>query len=254
LAAEARIARRLGYAVEIGGGTAQGAAAAAERLAASGVSALVSFGLAGGLNPTLRPGTIIIPSAVWLNGAIATTDPELSDTLGQTTPHRLLAETQIAATAVEKAALRRATGSDAIDLETAGLVRVAIARGLSFAVLRAVCDPAWRDLPPAAVAALSPGGRIAFLRLLRAVAPRPAQIATLLALAGDAIAAQRALLHHVTAIRTDRPDAHDAIHSGCCVCADTSANPNHRFLDQPIRGPRTSKASDEISSHHGRQE
>jgi adenosylhomocysteine nucleosidase len=204
LAAEARIARRLGYAVEIGGGTAQGAAAAAERLAASGVSALVSFGLAGGLNPTLRPGTIIIPSAVWLDGAIATTDPELSDTLGQRTAHRLLAGTQIASTAGGKAALRKATGSDAIDLETAGLVRVAMTRGLAFAVLRAVCDPAWRDLPPAAVAALSPGGRIVFSRLVRSVSRRPSQIATLLALAADAIAAQRALLHHVTAIRTDR--------------------------------------------------
>ena len=204
LAAEARIARRLGYAVEIGGGTAQGAAGAAERLAASGVSALVSFGLAGGLNPTLRPGAIIIPSAVWLDGAIATTDLELSDSLGQRTPHRLLAGTQIASTAGGKAALRQATGSDAIDLETAGLVRVAMTRGLAFAVLRAVCDPAWRDLPPAAVAALSTGGRIIFSRLLRSIADRPAQIATLLALAGDAIAAQRALVHHVTAIRTDR--------------------------------------------------
>ena len=52
LAAEARIAARLGLPVAIGGGTATGAAQAAERLAPD-VSALLSFGLAGGLDPDL---------------------------------------------------------------------------------------------------------------------------------------------------------------------------------------------------------
>ena len=61
LAAEARIARRLGWKVAIGGGAAAGAEAAARRLIDEGSDALVSFGLAGALDPALRPGALIVP-------------------------------------------------------------------------------------------------------------------------------------------------------------------------------------------------
>ena len=59
LQAEARIARRLGWPVAVGGGTASGAADAVQRLIASGATAVVSIGLAGGLDPALRPGAIL---------------------------------------------------------------------------------------------------------------------------------------------------------------------------------------------------
>ena len=62
LAAEAVIARRLGWRVAIGGATAAGAQAAARRLIDEDIDALVSFGLAGGLDPALRPGALIVPS------------------------------------------------------------------------------------------------------------------------------------------------------------------------------------------------
>jgi hypothetical protein len=55
LKAEALLARRLGVPVMIGGGTAAGAEMAARRAVAEGATALVSFGLAGGLDPSLRP-------------------------------------------------------------------------------------------------------------------------------------------------------------------------------------------------------
>lgn len=200
LIAEARIARRLGCRVEIGGGTAEGAAMAAARLADSGVSALVSFGLAGGLDPALRPGAILVPTEICVDGKLAGTDAALSDRLGGATRHRLLAGTRIATTAAEKAALRRATGADAIDLETPGLVRVAQARGLPFAALRAVCDPAERSLPPAALAALDARGGIALLRVLQSLARRPAQTRALIALARDAAAARRALIGRVASV------------------------------------------------------
>ena len=209
LVAEARIARRLGYAVEIGGGTAEGAASAAERLAASGVSALVSFGLAGGLDPKLRPGTVIIPSAAWLDGRLVHTDPGLSDRLGGATGHVLLGANEIASMASGKAAQRALSGADAIDLETGGLARVAEARGLPFAALRVICDPAQRDLPPAALAALTPAGGIALFRVLGALALHPAQIPVMVALARDAATARRALVRHVRSIARREPSTQD---------------------------------------------
>ena len=67
LAAEARVARPLGWPIAIGGGTVAGAEAAAERLVREGVTALVSFGIAGGLDPALRPGTIVVPQEVLMD-------------------------------------------------------------------------------------------------------------------------------------------------------------------------------------------
>jgi adenosylhomocysteine nucleosidase len=81
-----------------------------------------------------------------------------------------------------------------VDPETGAVLRAARARGLPFAVLRAVCDPASRDLPPAALAALDPAGGIGLLGVLRALARQPAQLGALFALGRDASAARRSLL------------------------------------------------------------
>jgi adenosylhomocysteine nucleosidase len=64
LRAEARIARALGVPVAIGGGTAAGAERAARHLVAENTKALISFGLAGGLDPALAAGTILVPHTV----------------------------------------------------------------------------------------------------------------------------------------------------------------------------------------------
>ena len=78
LRAEALLARRLGVPVVIGGGTAAGAEAAARRaVVAAGATALVSFGLAGGLDPGLRPGALVVPTAVLCGDRSFAADPAL---------------------------------------------------------------------------------------------------------------------------------------------------------------------------------
>ncbi len=197
LAAEARIARRLGHPVAIGGGGAAGAEQAARRLVADGATALLSFGLCGALDPALRPGALLVPQTVLDGPARHAADPALAARFGGPTPHLLLAGETIAATAAEKRRLREATGADAIDLESGAVARI----GLPFAVVRAVCDPADQDLPPAALVALDAKGAIGFFRVLAALAARPAQLPALLALARQAAAARAALLRAVTAAR-----------------------------------------------------
>ncbi len=197
LAAEARTARRLGHTVAIGGGGAAGAEQAARRLVAGGATALLSFGLCGGLDPALRPGALLIPRAV-LDGATRyAADPALAARFGGITPHLLLGGTQVAATAAEKRQLWDATGAAAIDLESGAVARVAAASGLPFAVVRAVCDSAGQDLPPAALIALDAKGAIGLTRLLASLAARPGQLPALLALARCAAAARRSLLRAV---------------------------------------------------------
>ncbi len=200
LAAEARLAGGLGD-VLAGGGTPAGAAREAMELVRRGVSGLLSFGLAGGLDPALTPGTLVVPASVLEDGETFATDPALSARLGGITHPRLLAASAIVVRACDKHALHRATGAGAVDLETGAVARAAREAGLPFAVLRAVCDPADRDLPPAALVALDGAGIIGLGRLLRSLAARPDQLPALLRLARDAARARAALIRRVDDIR-----------------------------------------------------
>jgi adenosylhomocysteine nucleosidase len=202
LAAEARLVRSLGWPVAIGGGTAGGAWLAAERLVSGGVTALISFGLAGGLDPALRAGSLLVPCAIITDGQRLPTDPRLSGRLGSVSIPLLLGARDVIAGVAAKAALFAATGAAAVDLESGAVARVAAEHGLPFAALRAICDPAERDLPPAALIALDQRGVIGLARVLWSVLVHPAQVPGLLALAGDAATARRALRDAVTRIRT----------------------------------------------------
>jgi adenosylhomocysteine nucleosidase len=202
LAAEARIAWRLGLPVAIGGGTASGAEAAARRLVLSGATGLISFGLAGGLDPALRAGALLVPTAVLVDGRSVPTDATLSRSLSDGVGGLLLGASDVVASTAAKRALFAATGAVAVDLESGAVARVAAEHGLPFAVLRAICDPAERDLPPAALIALDRHGAIGLARVLGSVLAHPAQVPALLALAADATAARRTLRDAVTRIRT----------------------------------------------------
>lgn len=202
LQAEAKLARPLGWTVAIGGGSAAGAATAARSAVAEGAAALVSFGLAGGLDPALDPGALLVPDAVHTAGRRLPTDPALSARLGGATGHCLLGAGAIVAQADDKRRLFAETGAAAVDLESGAVAQVAAEHGLPFAVLRAVCDPAWRSLPQAALWALNAQGGIGIGRLLFSVLADLGQIPDLLALARDAAAARRALRRRVEAIRS----------------------------------------------------
>ena len=191
LTAEARLARPLGRALAGGGGP-EGAEAAAERLAGQGVEGLLSFGLAGGLDPALRAGDIVVPHGVREGEQLIATDPRLSARFGPP-GGVLLAGSAVVAEAAEKARLFAMTGAIAIDLESGAVGRVAARHGLPFAVLRAICDPAGRTLPPAALVALDAAGAIGLLRVLASVARHPGQVPALIALGRDAAAARAAL-------------------------------------------------------------
>jgi adenosylhomocysteine nucleosidase len=199
LAAEARIATGLGDVIA-GGGKPDGAERAAEMLVARGARALLSFGLAGGLDPGLKPGAIVVPLAVIEGAASYNTDAALSTALGGWFGGFMVASDRIVVTRDDKRALFEATLACAVDLESGAVARVAARHGLPFAVLRAICDPAVTALPPAALAALDTTGTIAFGRVAASVLSRPSQIPALARLGRDAAAARKALVGRVRRI------------------------------------------------------
>ena len=190
------MARRWGLPVAVGGGDAAGAERAAASLA-GGVRGLISFGLAGGLDPGLGAGAVLVPARVVEGGESWCADAGLMRALGGGTGHVLLGGGALLATVGEKRAARAGSGADAVDLESAAVARVAAAGGLPFAVLRAVCDGAGRDLPYAARVALDSRGRIGGLRVAWAALSRPWELWGLVGLARDAGRARAALSDRV---------------------------------------------------------
>jgi adenosylhomocysteine nucleosidase len=191
--AEARVARLSGWRVAIGGGTTEGAARAARRLIEAGATGIVSFGLAGGLDPKLPAGALVVAEAVAADGQVWATDPELSAKLGGVTGHLCLGLDHVVVSTADKRRLSRETGAAVVDMESGAVAAIASAAGVPFAVVRAVCDPADRTLPPAALVALDGAGRMGAARMAMSVMANPGQLGALCGLARDAVMARRAL-------------------------------------------------------------
>jgi adenosylhomocysteine nucleosidase len=190
LAAEARIAREAGFQVIVGGGDPLRTAALVEA-AAQQAKFLVSFGIAGGLAPHLRPGDVILSAEVIGVDRRWRPDEGFSCELGDLARRigaaegPVLGARDILATEDEKARAWRDTGALAVDLESAIVARAADAAGIPFLVLRAIADPARRALPPAALIPLARDGTPAFRRVLVEIVRRPRQIGALLGLARE---------------------------------------------------------------------
>lgn len=200
LQAEARWLGEAGFMVQVGGGTPAGAGNAARALVAQGAEALLSFGLAGGLQPGLKPGLVLVPATVLTGNEIYKCDPALTGFLGGATKGALLAGDKIIAHVAEKAALFARFHAAAIDLESGAVAQIAAQSALPFAVLRAITDPAERDLPPAALVALKHDGSLDIVRLLGSLLRHPLQIPGLIKVGQDAKAARTALITRVKQI------------------------------------------------------
>lgn len=166
-------------------------------LVSVGVRALVSFGLAGGLAPALRPGDLVRPSEIVddRSGAVFQ-----SDGPADATPiDRLVQTNRIVSTPEAKAGLRRRHAADAVDMESAAVAAVAAEQDIAFFTLRAIGDAHDRTLPPAALVATRPDGGLALGRVLGSLMRRPTQLPGLLALGRDADRGIATLKHRAPA-------------------------------------------------------
>ncbi len=92
LEAEARIARRAGFATRASGGDASRTREAAEEFLREGAGTLLSFGIAGALAPHLVAGALVVPRAVIEeNGTRHDVDPGWRSRLGMGLPRRACA-------------------------------------------------------------------------------------------------------------------------------------------------------------------
>jgi adenosylhomocysteine nucleosidase len=169
--------------------------------AGSRPSLVVSWGLCGGLDPRLRPGDLILGAEVVSSDGAIKTDEAVTSSLARrladagagVAVERLAAADAPVLTVRAKAELRRAAGAAAVDMESLTAGRFAAKQQIPFAVLRAIADPAERDLPPLALKAVDSSGRINAVALIGGLIRSPRQFAGLCAVALDSRAAFQAL-------------------------------------------------------------
>lgn len=179
------------------------AMSAARSLADAGAHALLSFGLAGGLDPALGPGQVVIPRAViGRDGAKFTASPEWREGLYAAIAAQrpiaageLLGSAAAIDTVAGKSEAFRDTGAVAVDMESLAVAQVAAARGLPFVAVRVIVDAASDALPRAVVAA-SLEGRVRIGRLIGGLVLAPADLVGLIRLARR----YRAAIHSLAAV------------------------------------------------------
>jgi adenosylhomocysteine nucleosidase len=165
------------------------------------IRGVISFGVAGGLDPSLKSGDVVVATEVlagdarWLAGLSLNEELVASVALGsrRIVRGRLAGAEEVVAARHIKAALHLETGAAAVDMESHIAADYAARAGLPFAALRVISDPATRALPSLAVAAIKPNGNIDLRRVLAAVARNPLALLDLVSTGIDFNRALRSL-------------------------------------------------------------
>jgi adenosylhomocysteine nucleosidase len=167
--------------LKIAGPGAPTAQVTVDRLIAEGAEAILSFGLAGGLDPTIPPGALIVPEGVLLpedNGLkVLETDRRWRNRLvnllssgSEVRENPLLCSFEPVLGVADKAKLHHDSEAGAVDMESALIARAAANRGVPFLALRAVSDCAATAIPAAAASAMTQGGRLNIWPIIVALA------------------------------------------------------------------------------------
>lgn len=174
------------------GASTQRAAVLSRQLVDAGIGALLSFGIAGGLDPEIDGGELIVADRVrGPDGETYDCDAgwreALVRKLGEAAVYprvgSLLASTTTLRNPADKSAAYRNSGCLAVDMESGAVAAVANESGLPFLAVRAVADRAGDSLPALVEFAVKSDGRPAIGRAIGALLKRPGDIPATLRLA-----------------------------------------------------------------------
>jgi len=201
LAAEARVATGPGVITVMAGGNPDRLRALLRARASPDCRAVISVGIAGGLDPSLVAGDVIVATGVAAFDRRYTTSPWIARRLAarlSSHPKRVVMANvagvdRAAVTPAQKRTLRSTTGALAVDMESHVAAAFAERHGLPFAAVRVICDPAHRALPSLVSTAVRPDGEVSLANVCASLWRRPMQLLAVPQLARDAAVGYRAL-------------------------------------------------------------
>ena len=187
---EARVIARPEITTVVGGGDRCALETRVRSAIDAGARRVLSIGICGGLSPSLRVGDCVIATEIVAGSERLATNVEWTRELAARVPAaRLGVLAGSDAIVFDLSARRRLhdeTAAVAVDMESHVAAKMACEHGLPFAALRVVSDTHRQALPPAALVAMLPNGKIDVRAVLRSLALRPSQIPTLIRTAWEA--------------------------------------------------------------------
>ena len=174
---------------------------AAQSLLDAGATALLSWGTAGGLDPALSAGTLVLPQQVIsADQSVFPVDREWRNRVHQrvakhvaTSSGALLESLSVFTHPSQKQALAKRAGAAAVDMESAAVAQVAQQAGVPFIAIRVIADQAITAIPSSALSAIDAYGRLQFLPLVASLLAHPGELPALITLGRAFRAAQKTL-------------------------------------------------------------
>lgn len=187
-----------GTVIQLSGVGPRRAEMAGKNLLGHGAAALLSWGSAGGLIPTVSPGSLVLPGKViGADQSSYSTDPawhgRLLDQLkGSLNVYQgSLAESVTPLkTPTEKRILFERTSAIAVDMESGAVAKVAQEAGVPFMAVRAIADSAEMAIPQSPLKAIDEFGELSLMTLLSGLIRHPAELLDTLRLGWNFRAAQ----------------------------------------------------------------
>jgi len=194
---EARALARPEITTVVGGGDRLALEMRIQTAIEAGARRILSIGICGALSPALRVGDIVVATEI-VSGIerLATNVAWTNELLAQVPNAQLgilAGSDEIIADRSRRDRLRSETSAIAVDMESHVAAKMAGLHSLPFAALRVVSDSHRQSLPPAALVAMSKGGKVDVGAVLRSLVFRPTQIPALIRTAWEAEKAFQAL-------------------------------------------------------------
>ena len=171
---------------------------ASRALMAEGCTALLSLGMAGGLDPALKAGAVVIADRiVTIDGrSFVTSEPwrnALVEACDSVSVAPIAGSERAVTSVAAKQNLRRQTGAAVVDMESVAVAEVAAAAGLPLMALRAVADTARRVVPAWVLDGVGADGALRPLVVVAELLARPWALPVVAGLARDSRRARAGL-------------------------------------------------------------
>lgn len=173
---------------------------AANTLISEGCTKLLSFGIAGGLDPALGVGDVVFSSHVvtLLDEAYGKKAKGKIEKPNLRAGSRMVKGSmcgvdEIVCTPDEKAKIFKSSSAAAVDMESHAVARVAMKNGLPFFVIRSISDGSRDTLPAYVAKGVNPEGKPQVAPILKGLAADPFSLPLLLKLKNNTDTALKAL-------------------------------------------------------------